>query len=197
MITTTQYIKPRHTRGFTLAEVMMAAALGVFVLGGVMSSFLFIGRSGFGAESYSEMENETHRALELFAEDARAACDIHWNGNQSITLTLPTKSNATTPITYAYDSDGTSPTYGCFYRLNGDSTAAIPRQVLVHGVTADFAFARYKLDSSGVASAAGNDLETKQIQLTLRAQRTGSTVVTATNSAVSACYILRNKRVSN
>ena len=59
------------------------------------------------------------------------------------------------------------------------------------------AFARYKLDSSGVASAAGNDLETKQIQLTLRAQRTGSTVLTATNSAVSACYILRNKRVSN
>jgi hypothetical protein len=172
---------------------MMAGALGVFILAGVMSSFLFIGRSGFGVESYNDMENETHRALELFAEDARAACDIHWNSAQSITLTLPTETSATTTITYAYDSDNTSPTYGCFYRLS--STA--PLQVLVQSVTADFAFARYKLDSSGNASTASNDLETKQIQLTLRAQRTGSTVVTATNSAVSACYILRNKRVSN
>jgi hypothetical protein len=172
---------------------MMAAGLGVFILAGVMSSFLFIGRSGFGAESYNDMENETHRALELFAEDARAACDIHWNNGQSITLTLPTPNNATTTVTYAYDGDNTSPTYQCFYRLS----ATAPLQVLVHNVTADFAFARYKLDSSGNAGTASNDLETKQIQVTLRAQRTGSTIVTATNSAVSACYILRNKHVSN
>jgi Tfp pilus assembly protein PilW len=185
--------KPRRARGFTLAEVMMATALGTFVLAGVMSSFLFIGRSGFGAESYNDMANSTHRALELFAEDARAACNIQWNSAQSIALTLPTQNSATTTVTYAYDSDDTSPTYQCFYRLG----ATGPRQVLVRNVTPDFAFARYKLDSSGVASAAGNDLETKQIQLTLRAQRTGRTVLTATNSAVSACYILRNKRVSN
>jgi Tfp pilus assembly protein PilW len=182
-----------HTRGFTLAEVMMATALGVFILAGVMSSFLFIGHSGFGAESYNDMENQSHRGLELFAEDARAASNIQWNSGQSITFTLPTQNNATTTVTYAYDSDNTSPTYQCFYRLS----ATAPLQVLVHNVTADFAFARYKLDPSGAASAASNDLETKQIQVTLRAQRTGSTVVTASNSAVSACYILRNKRVSN
>jgi type II secretory pathway component PulJ len=193
MTTTTPHIEPRRIRGFTLAEVMMASALGVFILAGVMSSFLFIGRSGFGTESYNDMENETHRALELFAEDARTACSIQWNSAQSITFTLPTETSATTTVTYAYDSDNTSPTYRCFYRLS----ATAPLQVLVRNVTTDFAFARYKLASSGNASTAGNDLETKQIQVTLRAQRTGSTVVTATNSAVSACYILRNKRVSN
>jgi Tfp pilus assembly protein PilW len=192
MITPIPCIDQRRARGFTLAEVMMAGALGVFILAGVMSSFLFIGRSGFGAESYNDMENQTHRALELFAEDARAACDIHWNSAQSITLTLPTQATTTT-VTYAYDSDSTSPTFGCFYRLS----ATAPLQVLVHGVAANFAFARYKLDSSGNASTAGNDLETKQIQVTLPAQRTGSTVVTATDSALSACYILRNKQVSN
>jgi len=185
--------RSRRPRGFTLAEVMMAAGLGAFILAGVMSSFLFIGRSGFGAESYNDMENETHRALELFAEDARAACNIQWNNSQSITLTLPTETNATTTVTYAYDSDSTSPTYQCFYRLS----ATAPLQVLVHNVTPDFAFARYQLDSTGDASPASNDLATKQIQVTLRAQRTGSTVVTATDSTVSASYILRNKRVSN
>ena len=197
MTTITPCIKnsfqPRRSPGFTLAEVMMAAALGVFVLAGVMSSFLFIGRSGFGAENYNDMQNTTQRALELFAEDARAASNIQWNNSQSITFTLPTMTNATTTVTYAYDSNATSPTYQCFYRLSSPA----PLQVLVRGVTTDFAFARYKLDSSGNASTAGNDLETKQIQLTLRAQHTGSTVVTASNSAVSACYILRNKRVSN
>jgi Tfp pilus assembly protein PilW len=193
MTTTTQHIEPRRIRGFTLAEVMMASALGVFILAGVMSSFLFIGRSGFGTESYNDMENETHRALELFAEDARAACGIQWNSAQSITFTLPTETGATATVTYAYDGDNTSPTYQCFYRLS----ATAPLQVLVRNVTTDFAFARYKLASSGNASTASNDLETKQIQVTLRVQRTGSTVATATNSALSACYILRNKYVSD
>jgi prepilin-type N-terminal cleavage/methylation domain-containing protein len=197
MITTTRCIEWRRPRGFTLAEVMIATALGAFVLTGVLSTFLFIGRSSFGSEGYSDMANATRGALELFAEDARGACDIHWNSAQSITLTLPTDTNDTTLATYAYDSDSTSPTYQCFYRLVGDATATTPRQVLVRGVTADFAFARYKLNSSGDASAAGSDLETKQIQLTLRVQRNGSTAATATDSAVSACYILRNKHVSN
>ena len=66
------------------------------------------------------------------------------------------------------------------------------------GVAADFAFHRYKVEQPGVAdNTATNDLETKQVQLNLRAVRTGATTVAATQTAISARFILRNKRVSN
>ena len=197
MTTIIPCIERRSVRAFTLSEVMVASGLGVFVLAAILSSFLFIGRSGFGMQSYTRLESETRRGLEMFATDARMASDIHWNNSQSITLTLPTSTSATVLATYAYDSDATSPSNGCFYRLTGDASSTAPRQILVHAVAPDFAFQRYKLDATGAATTAANDLETKQVQLTLHARLAGVTVATAMNSAISARYILRNKRVSN
>jgi hypothetical protein len=177
---------------------MMAATLSAFVLAGVLSAFLLIGRSGFNASGYSAAEAEIRRTLETFAEDARQASDIHWNSAQSITLSVPSATNAIQLVTYRYDAGLRSDTSGCFCRLLGPPDSAAWSQVLVHGVTADFAFRRYKLEQPGVAdNAASNDLETKQVQLNLRATRTGATTVAATQAATSARFLLRNKRVSN
>jgi Tfp pilus assembly protein PilW len=177
---------------------MVASSLSLMVLAGVLSAFLMIGRSGFLASSYSELENETRRALEIFGNDARKAKDIHWNTSQSVTLYVATASSATTVVTYAYDSDPSSATNGSFYRVLGDSESTNPRLVLVRRVAADFAFQRFKLEQSGVDdNTATTDLETKQIQIAMRASRTGATTVAANQAALSACYILRNKRVSN
>ncbi len=185
------------TAGFTLTELMVAATLSLLVLTGVLSAFLMIGRSGFLASSYSDLERETRRGLETFGNDARKAVDLHWNSSQSVTLTLATASNATTLVTYAYDSDARSATSGSFYRLVGNADSTNPRLVLVHRV-ADFAFQRFKLEQTGVEdNTATTDLETKQIQIALRASRSGATTVAANQSALSARYILRNKRVSN
>ncbi len=185
-------------RAFTLAEVMIAATLSVFVLAGVLSAFLMIGRTGFNSSSYSEMETTLRHGLEMFAEDVRAASDIRWNSAQSVTLTVPTATNATFLVTYAYDSAPTSSTAGCFYRVLGNSASTNQRQVLVRQVAPDFSFQRYKIEQPGIAdNAATTDLETKQIRLTLRATRTGVTTVAANQRALSASYILRNKRVSN
>ncbi|HEY8836512.1 MAG TPA: prepilin-type N-terminal cleavage/methylation domain-containing protein [Dehalococcoidia bacterium] len=188
-----------HRRaGFTLTEVMIAAALSSFVLAGILSAFLMIGRTGFNSSSYSELEAEARRGLEIFAEDARNASDIHWNSNQSITLTVSTGTNATLLTTYAYDPQVSSPTYGTFYRLLGAADATGSRQILVHQVAPDFSFQRYKIEQPGIAdNSATSDLETKQIQLTLRATRTGATTVEANHAVLSASYVLRNKRVSN
>jgi prepilin-type N-terminal cleavage/methylation domain-containing protein len=186
--------------GFTLTEIMIAATIGSIVLVGVLSAFVMIGRTGFLASGYSEMEAETRRGLEIFGDDARKATDIHWNTSQSVTLAVATATTASTLATYAYDSDRASATYGCFYRVAGDATSTLPRLVLVHNVDSDFAFQRFKLEQSGVANnSAANDLETKQLQVTLRARRNAPSfsAASATQSAVSARYILRNKRVSN
>ena len=68
------------------------------------------------------------------------------------------------------------------------------RRILVRDVT-DFAFRRYKV-VNGVDYTAANDLETKQLQITLRAVRSRSTTVDATNAVLSARVVLRNKVVS-
>lgn len=184
------------TEGFTLSEVLIAATLSVFVLAGVLSAFLFIGRSSFAASSYSELESEARRGLEAFAEDVRMAEDVHWTSPQSLTLMLR-KAEGPLKITYAYDSELGSPTYRSFYRVEGDAGSEAPRRELIRNLAPDFSFKRYKLEQPGVIdNTAGNDLETKQIQLTLRAIRSGSTVAATTNSVVSARYVLRNKRVS-
>ncbi len=183
----------RPGKAFTLVEVLIAATLSTFVLAGVLSAFLFLARTSFRSSGYSEMEAEMRRGLDTFARDTRSATDVRWNSAQSITLTVNGR-----PVTYAYDSSAASPTYRGFYRLEGDASSSLARTVLVHGVTPDFAFQRYKLVQPGVTdNAAGNDRETKLLSLTLRAARTSVATVGASNSAVSARYMLRNKRVAN
>lgn len=198
MTTITPSIDARRAGGFTLTELIVAAVLSALILAGVLSMLLMVGRTAFRSSAYSEAEAEVQQGLETFAEDVRQATDIHWNSSRSITLTLPTATNATRLVTYAYDEVVDSPTYHCFYRLPGDADSTAPRQVLVHDVAPDFAFQRYKLDQTGAGdSVATNDLETKQIQLNLRTVRVGATAVAATQNAVSARLLLRNKRVSD
>ncbi len=184
--------------GFTLVEMMVSAAISAFVLAGVLSAFLMVGRSGYLATSYSELQDQTRRALDIFGEDARKAGDIRWHDAQCITLYLVTATSALSPVTYAYDTDRASPTYGTFYRVLGERTSTAPRRVLVRGIAPDFAFERFKLEQTGrTDNTARTDLETKQIQVNFRATRTGATTVAVNQASLSARYILRNKRVSN
>ncbi len=188
--------KRRHRRragGFTLVEVLIASTLSTFVLAGVLSAFLFLAQTSFRSSSYSEMESEVRRGLDTFAQDTRSATDVRWNSPQSITLTVNAR-----PVTYAYDSTAGSTTYRSFYRVAGDAASPAARTVLVRGVSADFAFRRYKLGQPGVTdNTAQNDAETKLLQLSLRAARTNVATVGAGNAAISARYMLRNKRVAN
>jgi len=184
--------------GFSLVEVMVAAAISTFVLAGVLSAFLLVGRSGYAASNYSELAAQTRIGLEIFGEEARKASDIHWNSPQSVTFSVITSASATVLVTYAYDADPTSPTAGCFYRLLGDDASKQPRRVLMRNIAPDFAFQRFKLEQPTTTdNTATSDLETKQIQVTLRAALGAQTTVAASQSALSARYILRNKRVSN
>lgn len=176
-----------------MVEVMISAGLASFILAGVLTSFVFIGRSGYNAASYSTMEAEARRALETFSEETRMASNLTWNSASSVTLTVVT-SGTSYRVTYAYDSSTSGATAQCFYRMLGTTSSTSPKLVLVHNVT-DFAYRRYKV-VNGVDYSATNDLETKQLQITLRAVRTGATTVAATNAVLSARVVLRNKSVS-
>lgn len=172
---------------------MVAATLSSFVLAGILSTFTMLGRTGYNAANYSMMEAEARRALETFSEEARLASNIIWNSANSVTLTVVT-ATTTYQVTYAYDTTSGSATYQCFYRVAGLANSTSPRRILVRSVS-DFAFCRYKV-VNGVDYTAINDLETKQIQITLRTVRTGITTVATTNAVLSARVVLRNKVVS-
>jgi hypothetical protein len=139
------------------------------------------------------MEAESRRALEMFSSEARMSNNITWNSSNSVTLRVVT-SGTSQFVTYTYDSSTSGATAQCFYRKLGTSTSTSTPLILVRNVT-EFAFRRYKV-INGVDYTANNDLETKQIQITLRSVRTGTTTVAATNAVLSARVVLRNKAVT-
>lgn len=162
---------------------MVSAALAGFILTAVLSSFLFLGRSGANFRNYSDMESQARKALELFAEDVRQASAITWNSAESVTLVV----NAAN-ITYAYN--GTARTFS----RNGTA--------IITGITTgSFTYKAYKVDGTELPLATAANLtaagvNTKQLQISLEASRTNQTVVAATNTVLSARFILRNKIVT-
>jgi prepilin-type N-terminal cleavage/methylation domain-containing protein len=178
-------------RGFTLVEMMIGASIGSFVLAAVLTTFLFMGRSGANVQNYNDMEVQARNALEFFAEDTRQASGVVWNTNVSVTLTV-----VTNKITYSYDS-----TTKKFSRVVVDSGGTTTSsRVLVTGITS-FAFSAYNISAVSVPIATAADRTaangtTKQVQISLEAARANQTVVAATNTVLSARFILRNKKVT-
>jgi prepilin-type N-terminal cleavage/methylation domain-containing protein len=186
MITTTLSPSSEHRkrRGFTLVEVMVSAGLAAFILAAVLSSFLFLGRSGANLRNYTDMETQARKALEQFAEDTRQASAVTWSSSTSVTLVVNSQN-----VTYSYSS-------GTFSRTYNGSTSN-----LLTGITS-FTFFAYTItgtqisDFSTAAARVTANNSTKQIQISLAASRSNTTVTTATDIVLSARYILRNKRVT-
>ena len=176
----------RAAAGFTLVEIMIGASLASFILAAVMSTFLFMGRSGANVQNYNDMEAQARKALELFAEDTRQASGVTWGADSNtVTLTVTGAS-----IMYYYD-----PTAKIFYRRDSTST-----KKLVTGIRS-FAFKAYNISGNAIALVTAADLTaangtTKQLQISLEAARSNTTVVDATNTVLSARFVLRNKKVT-
>jgi prepilin-type N-terminal cleavage/methylation domain-containing protein len=170
--------------GFTLVEMMVGAALSSFILAGVLSTFLFMGRTGANIRNYSDMESQARRALEQFAQDVRQASAVSWTNDTTIVLTVDGAS-----VTYAYSS-------GSFTRRATTGTST-----LLSGITS-FSFKAYSITGAEITgigtttTLASANLNTKQLQISLEAARSSTTVATATNTVLSARFILRNKRVT-
>lgn len=166
---------------------MIGATLSSFILLAVLSTFLFLGRSGVNVQNYADMESQARRALETFAEDVRQASAITWTSSTNITLRVNS-----TDITYAYDS-----TSRIFTRQVGTST-----RTLITGITAGtFAFRSFNVAGTELPLATAANLtaatsSTKQLQISLECARSNVTAVAVTNTVLSARFILRNKIVT-
>lgn len=176
-----------RTRAFTLVEIMIGATLSSFVLLAILTTFLFMGRSGANLRNYSDMESQARRSLEVFAEDVRQASAISWPNSTAVILTVNSAA-----VNYFYDSSA-----GIFYRRTPTAT-----QIMISGITTgSFSFKSYNVAGTEMPLATAANLtaatsSTKQLQISLEASRTTTTVTSATNLVLSARYILRNKIVT-
>ena len=181
--------RPRATRGFTLAEIMIGSSIGAFILAGVLSAFIMMTRSGQRLYNYNGMEIDARRALEEFAQDIRMSSNVTYNSATSLTLTVPDNypSNSNL-VTYYFDSATSGATAQSFYRRPGDVNSTASIQILAHNVYS-CTFNRY----DRLGSATTSDASTKRIELSLRMRITSTAGAAATENAVSATYLLRNK----
>ncbi len=197
MLTTIPSLRKRsRSRGFTLAELLVATALSSIILAGVFSAVLMIGRSSYRLGHYIEMEKEARTALETLAVDARVSKTITWH--RASETALPTGvtlvSPASVSIRYDYDSaDGT------LKRTEDGKT-----RTLVSGIQS-LSFTAYQyaegpgiqpIDPTKTSTTNLNNL-TKMLQVSLSSIRSRTTLADATNNVVSARYVLRNKIQTN
>jgi prepilin-type N-terminal cleavage/methylation domain-containing protein len=183
---------PNRRGGFTLVELMIGSTLGAFILAAVLSTFLFMGRSGANVQNYNDMESQARNALENFAQDTRQASGIVWTDANTVALTV-----GTLRVTYQYN-----PTAQRFARQEVVIATNVVNstRVLITGITS-FAFSAYNITGASVpistaAERTAANGTTKQLQISLEAARNSRTVVAATNTVLSARFVLRNKRVT-
>jgi len=165
---------------------MIGATISSFILAGVLSSFLFLARSGANLQNYTAMESEARKSLEQFAQDTRQASSITWNTSTSVTLIVGSAN-----VTYAYTSSS-----GQFTRAT-TVTGVTTTTTLLTGITS-FTYGAYDINGTAVSLTSLTDAAkiTKQLQISLQATRVSNTVVGATNTVLSARFILRNKRIT-
>ncbi len=179
---------------------MIAAALSVVALAGVVSVFLLIGRSSANISNYADLETQARRALELFGREVRMANSIDpaLFSSTQIRLGIPaTPTIAGYSVTYAFDLAN-----GTFTRTDSvtGTTATLISGVQPFSGVDCLRYYRYVVASydyantnSNLIAMPGNPIEVKQIEITFIARRTSTTVASATNKVISGRFILRNK----
>jgi prepilin-type N-terminal cleavage/methylation domain-containing protein len=94
----------RNTRGFSLAEVLVATALAGMVAAMVMGAFMYSATSFSAMGNYSDLDRNSRNAVDMLGREIRnssALLSFSTNAPKFMTFTNVTKAQA---ITVTYDS---------------------------------------------------------------------------------------------
>lgn len=175
----------RNLRGFTLVEVLISVSLAALLTLAALTSFLFTLRGERSLAYYSEMNARARIVLDKMGSDFRMAGDVPAGGfnSSSVLIKVPTDSTSTAwqNVTWAYNSTARTVTR----TVGGVAT------IYATDVTS-FVFTYYNT----AGAAVGNDVELKQIQLSMRLYRTVQTATTS-EYVTSAQFTLRAKSTTS
>jgi len=212
-ISSTRRTNRRTKRGFTLVEVMVGATLSSFLLVGILSTVLLMGRSSANIVNYSDIEGKARQSLEHFSRETRLAYAVPSYSATSVTLSIPDTTSAPRgtgtgayTVTYTFDAGN-----GLLTRTGppiDNPTGTSVTSTLLSGVqqipgTPLFAYYRYVKPTSYpmgqgyidgfTTNTATSSREIKQIEVSFLLRKKSATVAAATNKVLSARFILRNK----
>lgn len=193
--------------GFTLVELLISVSLALFVMGAVLSSYVFLARNftrslAISSTNQPPLEAQSRRTINYFTQDVRTATSRTGTISASeVTFVLPT-SSGTRQVTYYYNS-GTSSASVYSVTVLPKSLSRIDRNtntvLTLHTDLLSCTFTYY--DSSGYPyTSYVNYLPgIKQINLSFTCQ-TGSSVngtLTPVYRTDSAPLLLRNSALLN
>ena len=178
--------RPRRSRaGFTLVEVLISVTLAALLSLAAITAFLFTLRGERSLANYGEMNARARLVLDMMGRDFRMAGDVPAGGfnSSSVLIKVPTDSSATAwqDVTWSYNAAAKTVTrtvggVGTIYATNVTS----------------FVFTYY--NTAGMAP--GNDVELKQIQLSMR-MLTMVQSATTSEYVTSAQFTLRAKSTTS
>ena len=212
----------KPTAGFTLVELLIGMSLSLLIMGGVLSSYIFLGRSftrslGITSANQPNLESQGRRALAYFAQDVRMASGISGTPSaSSLTLILPT-GTSTKNVAYYFNNTAaavsvtlaaystTVPAY-TLVRVDGSNgaTMILLTNLLTNPPNSPYFYFRYydasgyPYDNGASPYATGTNYlpGIKQLSMTFIAQAGSSTNGTLTQvyRSNSSRLILRNKQ---
>lgn len=185
--------RPDRTAAFTLVEVLIGAALSAVVMVGILTSFVFLGRSLSRLVNYQTLEAKSREALTLMRTDFGLALSVKAGTTptaSSLILSLPAGD-----VTYTYDGTAKSLRRQTTFGANRDHT-------LLQNSTCSctsFSFFYYTTTNGSPVSqiTAGQNIpfSIKQVQVSYSLDSAGSASpqTRASFDMASATLLLRNR----
>ncbi len=179
-------------RGYSMLELLVATGLLGIVMVSMVGTFMVFASGSKGVAAYTEMSQQSRKALELFARDIRAAEDVSAASQHNLIVLLPEDAYYTGgSVQYAFDED-----VGIFSRIVRDDLNVVSsNEILLDGVE-QFTFGFFDpLGKSLDFSLESLLLSVKSVQIDAEMVRAVSQSE-ATDYIISARFMMRNRPVT-
>ena len=93
----------RHSRAFTLVEMVVAVAVGCMVLIGAISIYTFSLTSFTSMANFSELDQKSRHTSDILTRDIRSCLSVASATSSNLVLNEPLPDGTTTTTTYTYD----------------------------------------------------------------------------------------------
>lgn len=179
-------------RAFTMVELIVSTGLLGIVMVSMVGTFIVFASGSKGVAAYTEMSQQSRKALELFSRDVRAAEDVTIATQHNLLVEIPENDfYSGGSVQYAFDEE-----FQIYSRIErDDSGTVLSNEILLDGVE-QFTFGYFDpLGQSLDYSQESLLLSIKSVQIDAEMVRSVSQNE-ATDYIISARFMMRNRPVT-